>query len=102
LGACALDGATTELPGSAAVHCSAVSTWRDGLDGDGAWLSLVGEVSPAEFLASAGTDDVREACRAHAVRLPEMFPDEIPEVSDADVTWVTDTLAAYAEADRAD
>ena len=69
--------------------------WRDGLDGDGAWLSLVGEISVTEFLAAAGSDDVRAACRAHALRIPEMFPNEIPHVSVADVEWVTDTLSAY-------
>jgi hypothetical protein len=72
-----------------------MSAWREGLEGEGAWLALVGEIAPADFVASSGTADVREACRLHALALPRMFPDEIPSVSDADVTWVTDTLSAY-------
>jgi hypothetical protein len=74
-----------------------MGSWRDGLEGDGAWLSLVGDVTVAEFLRMAGTDDVRAACRAHAMRLPELFPEAIPALSDADVEWVTITLSEYIE-----
>lgn len=77
-----------------------MSAWRQGLEGEGAWLSLVGEIDPVDFMAASGTTDVREACRLHALRLPQMLPDEIPVVSEADVTWVTDTLSAYVEAQR--
>ncbi len=72
-----------------------MSKWREGLEGDGAWLQLVGDVTIAEFFRTAGTQDVRAACRAQALRLPQMYPEEIPTVTDADVEWVTDTLSAY-------
>lgn len=77
-----------------------MSSWRDGLEGEGAWLGLVGEISVEEFLASAGTDDIREACRAHAAQLPAMLPEAIPELSEEDLEWVTDVLSAYAERHR--
>ena len=73
-----------------------MSSWREGLDGDCAWLSLVGDVSVEEFLASAGTDDIRGACRAHAELLPRIFL----EVSEEDIPWVTEVLSAHAEQHR--
>ena len=77
-----------------------MSSWRDGLEGEGAWLGLVGEISVEEFLASSGTGDIREACRAHAEQLHAMLPEEIPELSEEDIEWATDVLSAYAERHR--